>query len=399
MYHRAMFIRGYCPINRIVLLVLSLCVVSGCTHRPSATLTELKAVQYKPIERSDWFVSTPTAEGVDPMMVARLFLEAGRHPTLHGLLVFKNDHLIAEKYFNKGGINHVDDRMSVTKSFLSALVGIALAQGCLASLEQKMSPFFPEVSVDNERKENITIRDMLQMRAGYPWEGRSPSYLKKLFFTEDWYWIKHLADFPLTAAPGMKFGYSNLTSYLLGVIVSRACKQNLLTMLNQYILNPLDTQSDKWHKSADGYHFGALGLFVTARDMAKFGHLYMNLGMFNAKQILPPDWVRMSFEPTTKAINITGWYFGSSELGRYFRNVAYGFQWWSAKVGHHKVHFAWGHGGNLIVIIQALKMVIVTTADPLYNYPEGKGWPFEGAIIDLVGRFINSLPKAANNLQ
>ena len=194
----------------------------------------------------------------------------------------------------------------------------------------------------------------------------------------------------------MKFGYSNLTSYLLGVIVSRACKQDLLAMLNQYILNPLDTQSGNWHKSADGYHFGALGLFVTARDMAKFGHIYMQRGLFKDKQIISADWVKMSLEPKSKNINITGWYLGSSELGRYFRDIAYGFHWWSAKVGHHKIHFAWGHGGNLIVIIPALKMVIVTTADPLYKYPEGKGWHFEGAIIDLVGRFIHSLPQNPN---
>ena len=132
-----MFIRSYCPIIRIIVLVFPLCVVFGCTHRPSATLAELKAVSYKPVERSDWVVSTPAAEGVEPVTVAQLFLEAGRHPTLYGLLVFKNEHLIAEKYFNKGGIDRVNDRMSVTKSFLSALVGIALAQGCVAGLDQK----------------------------------------------------------------------------------------------------------------------------------------------------------------------------------------------------------------------------------------------------------------------
>jgi CubicO group peptidase (beta-lactamase class C family) len=349
---------------------------------------ELEAVEYTPLPGDDWKVSTPAEQGLDPMLVAELYLDATGLSTLHGLLVIKNGHLIAEGYFNEGAVERRGNRQSVTKSFTSALVGIALEQGCLSSTDQKMMDFFPEFAgtVADPRKEQITIRDLLQMRGGYPWEDREPPYFDTLFFSGNWHHLPHLVDFPLTSDPGAEFRYSNLTSHLLGVIVARACDTDLKSYCQDHLLTPINAEVGNWYHDADNYSFGSMGIFVTARDMAKFGLLYLNGGVYEGNQILSADWVRISLQTYSERIY-------NNEPTRYFRDIGYGYQWWSARVGDHHFNFAWGHGGNLIVLLDELNMIVVTSADPLEEIMGQEAWRHEGAIIDLVGKFIRSLPK------
>jgi CubicO group peptidase (beta-lactamase class C family) len=375
----------------ITSLILILSMLVGC----GPSTEDLEAVEYAPLPGDDWEVSTPAEQGLDPMLVAELYYNAAELETLYGLLVSKNGHLIAEGYFNEGSVEQLSGRQSVTKSYTSALVGIALDQGYLSSVDQKMMDFFPEFAgqIDDPRKEQITIRDMLQMRAGYPDEERTPPYLDILFFSDNWYHIPHLVDFPLTSNPGTKFQYSNLTSHLLGVIVARACDTDLKSYAQENLFTPIDAEVGDWSRDADNYNFGCIEIYVTARDMAKFGMLYLNHGEYEGKQVVSADWVRDSLQRYSEGINFTGWIPGISSRYGYFRDIGYGYQWWSARAGDHHFNYASGHGGNLIILLDELDMIIVTTADPLHELPAGAGWKYEGAIIDLVGKFINSLPS------
>lgn len=361
---------------------------AGCGPRTEA----LAAVDYAPLPGDDSKVSTPAEQGLDPKLVAEFYHNATELETLYGLLVVKNGQLVAEKYFHKGGVEQLSSRASVTKSFTSALAGIALHQGCLQSVDQKMVDFFPEFAgkINDPRKEQITIREMLEMRAGYPWEGREPEYFDLLFMQKNWHWLPHLVDFPLTSAPGTEFHYSNLNSHLLGVIVARACKTDLESYAQKYLFSPIGSKVGHWTRDPDGYNWGSMELSVTGRDMARFGLLYLRHGEYQGKQVVPASWVKDSLQRYSEGINFTGWF--SSKLGHHFRDVGYGYQWWSAKAGDHSFDFAWGHGGNLIVLVNDLDMIIVTTADPIYNLPEEAGWKYEGAIINVVGKFITSLP-------
>ncbi|NOY58375.1 MAG: serine hydrolase [Calditrichaeota bacterium] len=371
--------------------ILILSIMVGCSTRPR--IEDLAAVEYTPLPGDDWKVSTPAEQGLDPMLVAELYFDAAELETLYGLLVIKNGYLIAESYFNDGSIEQLSGRQSVTKSYVSALVGIALNQGCLSGLDQKMMDFFPEFSgqISDPRKEQITIRDMLQMRSGYPWEERTPPYHNILFFSDNWHWLPHIVDFPLTSDPGTEFGYSNLTSHLLGVIVARACKTDLQSYAKEHLFAPINAEVNDWSRDADNYNWGWGEIYVTARDMAKFGLLYLNNGEYKGKRVLSTDWVRASLKTYSEDINFTG--ILSSKLGDYFRDIGYGYQWWSARVGDHRFNYAWGHGGQLIILLDELDMIIVTTADPLNNISGDEAWKHEGAIINLVGKFIKSLPK------
>ncbi|UCG85185.1 MAG: serine hydrolase, partial [Gemmatimonadota bacterium] len=354
---------------------------------------ELEAVDYTPVVRDDWKVSTPAEQGLDPMLLAQLYLDATGLSTLYGLLVVKNGYLVAEGYFNEGSVEQLSGRQSTTKSFTSAMVGVALDRGCLSSVDQKMMDFFPEFAgqIEDPRKEQITIRHLLQMRAGYPWEERVPQYFDSLFMFDNWNWLPHLIDFPLLSDPGTEFGYSNFTSHLLAVIASRACDTDLRSYAQEHLFAPIGAEVADWTTDPDGYNWGSWEIYVTARDMAKFGMLYLNDGEFEGNQVLSADWVRESLQPYSDGIkDIDGI---SSTYGRYFSDIGYGYQWWSATAGQHRFDYAAGHGGNLIVLLDDLDMVIVTTADPLHEYPANEGWQFEGAIVDVVGKFIESLPK------
>jgi len=355
---------------------------------------DLESVDYKPLQGDDWKVSTPAEQGLDSNLVEELYFDAAKLETLFGLLVIKNGYLIAEGYFNEGSVDQLSGRQSTTKSVTSALVGIALDQGYLSSLDQKMIDFFPEFAdqIDDMRKEEITIRDLLKMRAGYPDEERAPSYLEIMFFSDNWRWLPHLIDFPLLSDPGTEFKYSNLTSHLLGVIVARATDTDLMSYAQENLFSPIDAEVGDWSRDADNYNMGALEIYLTARDMAKFGLLYISDGAYEKDQVISTEWIRNSLERYTENIKVGEWL--SSRYG-FFRDIGYGYQWWSARAGSHHFDYASGHGGNYIIMLHELDMIIVTTADPLYGpkLAGGGGWEYEGAINNLVGKFIKSLPK------
>ncbi|SIN65354.1 serine hydrolase [Algoriphagus halophilus] len=349
-----------------------------------------KMVNYQPLNRDDWKISSPSEQGLAKNLVDEIYFEASHLETLYGLLIIKNGFLIGEGYFNKGSVDQLSQRASVTKSYVSALLGIALGEGCLSDIDQKMVGFFPEIEdqLTDPRKREITIQQMLQMRAGYPWEETEDQYWNTLWTGK---YINAIEDIPLTHDPGSTFQYSNLTSNWLSMIISRACNTDLKSFGEQHLFSPLQVKLGDWPQDLDGYRIGSGDIQFTARDMVKFGLLYLNEGQMEGDQIIPADWVKASTQPYSTDINSVG--VKSGHLGRYFKDVGYGYQWWSASVGPHQFSYAWGHGGQLIVILRDLNMVIVTTADPFYGKEAHfNAWQHEQSIINLVGKFIYSIP-------
>jgi CubicO group peptidase (beta-lactamase class C family) len=375
---------GTLPAFAGVILILAMLVsatLGGCGG-PSAE--ELAAVDYTPLVLDDWPVSTPEEQKLDPALVAELYYNAEQLETLYGLLVIKNGYLVAEKYFHGASVEQLSSRASVTKSITSALVGIALEQGCLSSVEQKMMDFFPELvdQIQDPRKMQITIRQMLQMRAGYPWEESSQELFDLMF---SGFRSRNLVDVPLVRDPGTGFDYSNMTTHLLGIIVARACDTDLKSYAQEYLFSPLGGEVGYWLLGWEDYYIGFAEMEITARDMAKFGQLYLNGGQYQGKQILPAEWVRDSLQTYSE----DAWYF---RVGKNWRDSAYGYQWWSIRAGDHRYNLAWGHGGQQIALLDDLDLVVVATADPLYKQHGDQPWQLEKANLNLVADFIASLP-------
>lgn len=362
-------------------VVLILTTIMACA--PSKE--ELNTVDYTPLERIEWPVSTPEAQGLDSRLVAKMYYDAAKLETLYSLLVIKDGYLVAEDYFNEGSVDQKDRLQSVTKSFTSALVGMAIEQDYISGVDQKMLDFFPEIveTITDARKHQITVRNLLEMRAGYPreeddqalWDGLLSGYYPPL-----------IEDFPLVDDPGTRFHYSNLSSNWLGIIVDRSSGMNLKAYAEENLFTPLGVEPGDWGQDAEGHNNGCGDLHLRARDAAKFGLLYLNEGIFEGKQLLPAEWVEVSLQ--TYSVNEAF----TKRIGD-FRSIGYGYHWWSADANNYHVNFAWGHGGQLIVLVDELDIVIVTTSYPFWLEHNDQSWKHEKAIISMVSEFIASIPK------
>jgi CubicO group peptidase (beta-lactamase class C family) len=372
------------PQGRILLIIsaiLIICILAGC----GPSLADLEAVDYAPLPGGEWERSTPEEQGLDPELVARLYYDASQLETIYSLLVFKNGYLVAEDYFHVGSPDLQVNVHSVMKSINSALVGIALEQGCLASLDQKMMSFFPELvsRVTDPRKFQITIRQMLQMRAGYPWEEATAEGTDLLF---SGFRPSNLVDVPLAYDPGSNSAYSNLTAHLLGIIVARACNTDLKSFAQEHLFNPLGIEPAFWQVDWAGYYLGFSDIHLSSTDLAKFGSLYMNEGKYNGIQVITAQWVQDSLQIYSKKT----W---RIRVGRNWGDNGYGYQWWSIKAGNHRYNLAWGHGGQQIALLDDLDMMIVFLADPLHLKHGDKPWKIEKANLNLVADFVASLPN------
>lgn len=343
------------------------------------------ALEYRPLPGDDWQVSTPEEQGLDAGLITELYEDALDLDTLYSLLVVKDGFLIAEQYFNGGSVDEQTLIQSASKSYISALVGIAIEQGCLSSLDQKMIDFFPEVAdeVTDPRKREITIRQLLQMRSGYPDEETDAAFLEALYWGVPTTLIE---PFPLVSDPGADFNYSNLTYNWLAIILERACGPDLRDFARGYLFQPTDSEVGEWLKDYEDNYIGSGGIHVTARDAARFGLLYMRDGDYEGTQVVPADWVDASLQTYSQGAKDYGWGFA-------FKDMGYGYGWWTARVGDHEFAFAWGHGGQLIVLLDELDMLIVTTADPFFAQHDGESWKHEKATFNLVGDFIKALPS------
>lgn len=361
--------------------ILVLTIIVAC----SPSEEELNSVDYTPLVREEWLVSTPEEQGLDSKLVAEMYYNAAELETLYSLLVIKNGYLVAEDYFNEGSVDQKDRLQSVTKSFTSALVGIALEQGYLSGVDQKMLDFFPEIAdeISDPRKYQITLRNLLEMRSGYPREEDDQAWWDGLL---SGYYPPLIEDFPLVSDPGTRFHYSNLSSNWLGIIVDRSCGMNLKAYAEEQLFSPLDIEPGDWGQDAEGHNNGCGDLHLAPRDAAKFGLAYLNDGMYDGKQIIPADWVDASLQTYSKNEAFV------KRIGD-FRDIGYGYHWWSANAKDYHVNFAWGHGGQLIVLVDELDMVIVTTSYPFWLEHNDESWKHEKAIIKMVSEFISSLPN------
>jgi CubicO group peptidase (beta-lactamase class C family) len=368
------------PLFQFTSMMVILSLLVGC----GPSKAELAAVRYAPISVDDWEVSAPAEQGLDPDLVAELYYNASQLDTIYSLLVFKNGYLVAEDYFHIGSPELQVNIHSVTKSINSALVGIALEQGCLTSVDQKMVEFFPELGdrITDPRKKQITIRQMLQMRAGYPWEESTPELLDLLF---SGFRPSNLVDVPLVRDPGTGSEYSNLTAHLLGVIVARACGTDLQSFAQEHLFTPLGIEPKFWQTDWEGNYLGFSDLYLSSTDLAKFGLMYLNEGQYDGEQIVPTDWVNESLQIYSKKT----WKY---RVGRNWRDNGYGYQWWSIRAGNYRYNLAWGHGGQQIAIIDELDMVIVVLADPLHKKHGDEPWKIEKSNLNLVADFVASLP-------
>jgi CubicO group peptidase (beta-lactamase class C family) len=322
----------------------------------NAVCEQQKKREYWPT--SGWKASTPEQQGMDSakLMIADEFIQ-NRLPDAFSFLVVKNGYLVFEKYYSWGSAEKYAVVHSVTKSVTSALIGIALEKGYLKSVDQKLIEFFPEYITDESdpRKKEIRLKQLLTMSAGFEWNDRGPSM-------RNWYsssnWVKSAIQLPLENNPGEVFNYNSSTSHLLSIILTKSTKTSTLDFAKKNLFEPLGIQSAFWREDPQGYHIGGFGLGLSARDLAKFGFLYLNNGYWNGQSIVPEQWVKQSTEQQIQAV--------SHPL---YGTFGYGFQWWVKQVDGYSSYRAWGRRGQYIVVVPELDLVIAVTSNPGLPHP------------------------------
>jgi CubicO group peptidase (beta-lactamase class C family) len=247
----------------------------------------------------DWRSSTPEEQGMDSHRLA-LMLEAVKQERLplHSLLVIRNGYLVSETYFPPYDENSREELYSCTKSFIATLVGIAIDQGYIDSVQQPVLDFFAERSFENRdaAKQAMTVEDLLTMRSGLDWEEGDPAY-QAMYQSPDW--VKFVLDKPMREQPGRQFNYCSGCSHVLSAIVQEQSGMNTRDFAQKELFEPLGITNMNWSVDSTGIPIGGWGLQITPREMAKLGYLYLHNGTWGGQQIVSAGWVKSATQMHT----------------------------------------------------------------------------------------------------
>jgi CubicO group peptidase (beta-lactamase class C family) len=319
----------------------------------------------------EWPEANPEENGFNTSRLDDLYAIAEDMPFLLSTLVIRHGKLLVEWYFNNGTRNRAFHIHSASKSFTSALVGIAIHEGFLESVDQKLVDFFPEYfnpEID-ERKWNITIKHLLTMTAGFNFNESVDEFVA--YSTSD-NWVKHAIELPLLNNPGEDWHYGTIQTNLLSAIITRAANMSTRDFAEEYLFGPLGISISHWHQDPQGYYTGGHEMYFVPRDMARFGYLYLNNGSIDGYPIVPSSWVQESLTD----------FEGEAY---HYQSTGYGYQWWLAKLGDYITSSARGLGGQFIYCVPELDMVVVTTATgSIFNYNSSNQAAIKQLIFDLM---------------
>jgi CubicO group peptidase (beta-lactamase class C family) len=296
---------------------------------------------------ADWRTAPPEEYGIDPAALADV---DGRVPSetpdLSALLVVRHGYLVFERYYGGHTSDQAINVRSITKSVTGTLIGIALAEGQLRDLDQTVGELIPDriPAGADPNVANVTLRQLLTMTSGLAWDAATD--YPTLIASDDW--VALTLSLPVVGVPGETFVYNSGGSHLLAVILAAATGRDTLDYGNEKLFRPIGMKPKAWARSPQGERIGGFGLELTARDMARFGNLYLNGGVWDGEQVVSADWVAAS----------TTWQATGDATGGW---AAYGYQWWvTATNAGYPAYFALGYGGQHIFVVPDLDLVVVT---------------------------------------
>ena len=267
-----------------------------------------------------WRTCSPDKVGMNSAKLEKVY-DYLEDPTLNtdGFLVIRKGHIVAEAYYGSFGQNDRHVSYSVAKSFVSSLVGIAIANGFIDSVTDKIVDYYPQLQVNNvqEEKKQITIEHLLTMTAGFEWNEEdyysSTTQNDVFIMAEQHDYIEYVLNKTVIKTPGSSFYYSSGESVLLSGVIENATGQTTYKFAKEYLLSPLGISNFSWSSDPAGHTIGGWGINATLREYAKFGYLYLHDGNWDGNQIIPEVWVEKSLTPFEPVVSY------------------YGYQWWIGK--------------------------------------------------------------------
>ena len=298
-----------------------------------------------------FLLSTPEEQGMD----SGLFEKADErilenYPNIYSLLVVRNGRTVFEKYYNGMDEDDCNPVFSITKSVMSACIGIALREKLITGVGQKVSEILPPYykDVDDTRKKDITLENVLTMTGGL--EIIDNDY-GAFFSSTDW--LEYTLKKPMIFEPGKEFDYNTGLTQMLSQVIAITSEMDTKEFAQKYLFDPLGIDAARWDTDATGHYGGGSGLYLTPADMAKFGYLYLQKGKWNSTQVIPDDWVAESVKKHVESDSSAGY--------------GYLFWIWEKKVEIQGMKYfsfsAMGAGGQQIIVVPDLELVAVISAN------------------------------------
>ena len=287
--------------------------------------------------------STPEAQGVSTAAI-RAFVEAAdqRVNTMHSFMLVRHGHVVAEGWWKPEAADKPHVMHSLSKSFTSTAVGLAVSEGKL-SVDDPVLKFFPEdaPAAPSDKLKAMRVRDLLTMNSGHEAEVK---------FTTNATWVQTFLAHPVPHKPGTHFLYNTPGSHMLSAIVRKVTGETVLDYLKPRLFEPLGIENPEWPSSPQGNTFGGWGLKIRTEDIAKFGQLYLQKGKWNGKQLVPAAWVEQA---TSKQVSN-----GSDPTKDW--DQGYGFQFWRCRYGAFRGD---GANGQFCIVLPEQDAVIAITAN------------------------------------
>lgn len=312
----------------------------------------------------EWQKDDPDHQGLDSGVLDGVHSTFDSFNLLSSVIV-KNGYIVDEYYKDGYDESSVFVLNSASKSVTSALVGIAIDKGFIESVDVHISEYFPQILQNSDsRWAQITVRHLLNHTSGIATTDDSG--------WNNWRnsdnWIEYILDLSIVSEPGSEFSYSTGNTHLLTAVLEQATGMSEYAFGQRYLFGPVGMESVRIDTDAQGVSDGGNGIWMTPYDMARFGLLYMNNGVWQGEQIISRQWI----EDST-----------SVQYDRNTGSADYGFQWWVRTFGDndYPAFFAQGHGGQYIFVVPQIELVVAFTSN--YTGQSGIYW-------QLVNRIVNA---------
>jgi CubicO group peptidase (beta-lactamase class C family) len=296
-------------------------------------------------DSASWTVSTPAAKGLAPGGLERASATLADLPFASSLLVVRGGALVFERYYHGSARDQSNNVHSASKSIWGAAIGIAIDQGRIPGADATVASLLPPryAAVMSPEARTTTVRDLLTMTSGSRWEEDATE--TRIERTPDW--IEAILRLPRAAPPGTRFNYDTGDTHLSSAVLTSAVGTTACEFVHRYLLAPMGVVAEHWGRDPQGYFSGGYNLYLTPRELAKFGLLYLHDGRWNGRQLVPTAWVAAS---TTNQVDAGAPY-------------GYGYDFWLRDIAGHQVAMAWGFGGQLVYVVKDLDLVVVMTTN------------------------------------
>jgi CubicO group peptidase (beta-lactamase class C family) len=261
---------------------------------------------------------------------------------MHSFMMLRHGNVIAEAWWSPEGPDKPHVMWSLSKSFTSTAVGLAVEDGLL-SIDDLVVKYFPDSLPKDPSPElqTMRVRDLLTMSTGHDNE---PKVRDKTN------WIAEFLAHPVPKRPGSKFVYNTPATFMQSAIVQKVTGKTTLEYLKPRLFEPLGIESPRWDTNPQGITLGGYGLFLKTEEVAKFGQLYLQKGKWNGKQLVPEEWITTA---TSKQVPN-----GTNPDSDW--NQGYGFQFWRCR---HNAYRGDGKDGQFCIVMPDHDVVVVMTAN------------------------------------